>query len=360
MESYQLNLNLGLVCINTILREQKPAIFCSRTCIRRTFTVDKAKSLALQNVRDIYKMIQWNHENGIKCFRLSSDMFPHFTDPECTSYDIDFAEYDLKRAGDLANLYGHRIVMHPSQFNQIAGNDDVFAKTIADLEHHCHILNLMGIDKLNGVIIVHGGGTYGNRDQTIKKWITNFHRLPQCIKDRLVIENCESAYNIDHCLYIAKQCQIPVVYDLHHYECWKLQKLLPEQSPIEEVFPEIIASWSYGHRVDTDNVRILMHISEQASGKRMGAHSDYITVIPEFLFNLIMKYDVKVDLEIEAKMKEQAIFRLYQKYPFLNTKNGSSNQIHTLPIQNTTPKIKLKLNFKEKINNIQIIKIDIN
>ena len=337
------NLNLGLVCINTILREQKPPVFCSRTCIRRTFTIDKAKSLALQNVKDIYKMIQWNHENGIKCLRLSSDMFPHFTDPECPSYDIDFAEYDLKRAGDLANSYGHRIVMHPSQFNQIAGNDTVLAKTIADLEHHCQILNLMGIDKLNGVIIVHGGGVYGNRDETIKKWIANFQKLPQCIKDRLVIENCESAYNIDHCLYIAKACQIPVVYDLHHYECWKLQKLIPMQSSIEDIFPEIIASWSYGHRSDIINVRMLMHISEQADGKRMGAHSDYISNIPDFLFALIQRWNVKIDLEIEAKMKEQAIFRLYKKYQFLDPKHSGNTLSYEIP------KIKLKLNFKTNI-----------
>jgi len=319
-----IDMNLGLVCINTVLRAQKPPVFASRTCIRRTYTVDKAKALALQNVRDIYTMIQWNHDHGIKCFRLSSDIFPHFTDPECDHYDLHFAEHDLKRAGDLANLYNHRIVMHPSQFNQVAGNDDVFAKTIADLQHHCDILDMMGIDKLNGVIIVHGGGVYGNRDETIKKWISNFHRMPQSIRDRLVIENCESAYNIDHCLYIAKACQIPVIYDLHHYECWQLQKLLPVQSSIADVFPDIIASWSYGHRAGhQSSVRLLLHISEQADGKRIGAHSDYITTIPSFLFSLIEKYNVSIDLEIEAKMKECAIFQLYEKYPFLNPKHST-------------------------------------
>jgi hypothetical protein len=32
------------------------------------------------------------------------------------------------------------------------------------------------------------------------------------------------------------------------------------------------------------------------------------------LFNGIRDYGINIDLEIEAKMKEQAIFKLYEKY----------------------------------------------
>ena len=32
------------------------------------------------------------------------------------------------------------------------------------------------------------------------------------------------------------------------------------------------------------------------------------------------KYGIDIDIMIEAKMKEQAIFKLYTKYPFLNCK----------------------------------------
>ena len=57
-----------------------------------------------------------------------------------------------------------------------------------------------------------------------------------------------------------------------------------------------------------------MHVSEQGCGK-IGHHSDYIENIPDELFEMIKRYDINVDLEIEAKMKEQAIFKLYKKYP---------------------------------------------
>ena len=72
------HLRLCLCCINTILRKQN--IFCSRTCNRKNFTVIKAKEKALQNIRDMINMIEWNHNNHISCFRISSDIFPHLRD----------------------------------------------------------------------------------------------------------------------------------------------------------------------------------------------------------------------------------------------------------------------------------------
>tara|TARA_Y100000022_G_scaffold195406_1_gene201046 strand:- start:762 stop:983 length:222 start_codon:yes stop_codon:yes gene_type:complete len=61
------------------------------------------------------------------------------------------------------------------------------------------------------------------------------------------------------------------------------------------------------------------HVSEQGSG-RCGHHSDYIEEIPQYLLEIPEKYGVKIDIMIEAKCKELAIQKLYQKYPFLNCK----------------------------------------
>jgi UV DNA damage endonuclease len=317
--------NLGLVCINTILRERN--IFCSRTCIRKNFTVDKAMSLALQNVADIAKMLDWNFINGIKCLRLSSDIFPHFTDTETTSYTIDFARDLLAKVGALANKYGIRIVMHPSQFNQVgAVSADVFDKTVRDLAHHAEILDAMNISVAEGVMIVHGGGVYSNRVLTTERWIRQFHQMPDIVKRRLVIENCERSYNTDHVLAIARACNIPVVFDFHHYRCWDLIYAgNPEykQRSVDELFPEIIATWkSRGCN------RILMHMSEQdeTNTKRIGAHSDYIENLPDIVFTY-EDDSIIIDLEIEAKMKEQAILRLHTKYPILTKPQKLSIQL---------------------------------
>lgn len=327
-------LRLGLCCLNTVLRNQKPTIFCSRTCNRKNFTVELAQHKALQNVLDIIKLIEWNEVHNIKCLRLSSELFPHFTDPLTIPYTIDFARPFLKMAGDLANQLGHRIVMHPGQYNQVgAENPAVFKKTIQDLKHHADILDAMGIDD-NGVLIVHGGGVYKSKEKTKLRWIEQFQQLPENVKKRLVIENCERNYSTEDCLEIAQKCQIPVVFDFHHYACWSLIYGAQTQKSIDQLMPEIIQTW--GHR------RLLMHVSEQADNKKIGAHSDYIEQLPQQLFDKILQYNVAIDLEIEAKMKEQAILRLYQKYPQIFPQKTT---------QTVILKTKIPLQLKSKINN---------
>ena len=61
------------------------------------------------------------------------------------------------------------------------------------------------------------------------------------------------------------------------------------------------------------------HVSEQGSG-RTGHHSDYIEIIPQYLLEIPDKYGVEIDIMIEAKAKEAAILKLYEKYPQLNCK----------------------------------------
>ena len=299
-------LSLGLCCINTELRNQKIPIYCSRTCIRKNFSVEKAKELALSNVKDISKLIEWNKEHNIRCLRLSSDMFPHFTDKETEKYTIDFTQDELKKAGDLANELKHRIVMHPGQYNQVGAKDkNVFYKTLEDLSHHADILDSMNIDN-NGVLIVHGGGTYGDKENTIRRWIEQFDELPRNVKNRLVIENCERQYSTRDCLNISEEIKIPVVFDFHHYNCYSQIYNDINQEPIIDLLPEIIDTWK--------ERTVLMHISEQGNGK-IGHHSDYIEKLPREILTILKNNPtLHIDLEVEAKMKEQAIFKLYKKY----------------------------------------------
>jgi len=301
-------LRLGLCCINTVLRLQKPPIFCSRTCNRKNFTVESAQEKAIQNVKDISTMINWNVANNIHCLRLSSDIYPHFTDKEVDPYTIDFSIPHLKIAGDLANSVNQRILMHPGQYNQVGAKSlTVFEQTVTDLTHHATILDAMGIGK-DGVLIVHGGGTYGDKESTTRRWIEQFDDLPRIVKNRLVLENCERQYNTRDCLYIANECKIPVVFDFHHYTCFS--QIYPHviQESFVDLAPEIIDTWH--------DKRVLMHISEQGCG-RIGHHSDFIETLPDELFTVIRNNNVCIDLEIEAKKKEQAIFKLYKKYPLV-------------------------------------------
>jgi len=303
--------NLGLCCINNTLRKNN--IFNSRTCIRRTYSVKKAKKLALQNVKDLIPMIEWNNKNNIKCFRLTSNLFPHFTDNAVESYTIDFARADLKIAGDLATKYGMRILMHPGQFNQVgAMNSVVFDNTVAQLSHLAEILDAMGIDS-NGVLIIHGGGMYGDKKKTMVRWVKQFMILPEIVRRRLVLEHCERCYSLYEVLCISLTLKkrghiLPVVFDSHHFDCY--EELHPDEKSLnfQKLAPIIIRSW--GDR------RPLMHVSNQGSG-RVGHHSDFITNFPPYFFYVRDVLGVSFDVEVEAKAKEAAIFALRELEPTL-------------------------------------------
>lgn len=50
--------------------------------------------------------------------RLSSEMFPFASHGEY-GYDLEYADKELKAAGDLANKYGHRVTTHPGQVGNL-------------------------------------------------------------------------------------------------------------------------------------------------------------------------------------------------------------------------------------------------
>lgn len=299
-------IRLGLCCINTELRKKN--IFCSRTVIRSNFSVQKAKDLALKNIADIGKMAKWNHENNIHVFRISSDIFPHFTDEETEEYTLDFAIEALKEAGSLCRQYGQRITMHPGQYNQVGAKDrKVFDSTVKDLKMHADILDFMGMDN-DSVLCIHGGGVYGNKEETTQRWIKQFKELPLNAQKRLAIENCERCYSIIDCLKIADSCNIPLIFDCHHYDCFNLEK--KEDIDINDYMDKIVETWK------RREIKPLFHISEQRPNSRVGTHSDFIEKLPDYYLSFPEKYGY-LDIEIEAKMKEQAIMKLYDKYPFL-------------------------------------------
>ena len=44
--------------------------------------------------------------------------------------------------------------------------------------------------------------------------------LPENVRKRLVLENCEKNFSIEDCLEVSDKVNIPVVFDTHHFECY--------------------------------------------------------------------------------------------------------------------------------------------
>jgi len=310
------SIQLGLCCLNITLRDSKPSIYPSRKIIQRIIRekgIEELKRRIILNCQDLIKMIEWNEQNGIKVFRITSDLFPHKANPNIEDYTFDFAKDLLEDAGNLAKKYNQRITMHPGQYNVVGTPDkNSFNKTILDLSYQATVLDIMGMGN-DSVMVVHGGGIYGDKEATKKRWCEQYRDLPDNVRRRLVLENCEKCFSIQDCLDISEVISIPVVFDSHHYTCYNI--LHPEEKLENEEFyiPKILETWK------KRNIKPKFHVSEQGSGK-CGHHSDYIEILPQYMLEIPKKFGVNIDIIIEAKKKELAIFKLYKKYPNTNCK----------------------------------------
>lgn len=310
------SIQLGLCCLNIELREKKPTIFSSRRVTLKTLEekgVNNLKNKIINNLKDVLKMIQWNEDNGIKVFRLSSEIFPHYSNKKAESYTLDFAVDLLKKIGKKSKELNQRLTFHPGPYNCLGSPyDDVIEHTIRDLKYHADILDIMELDQ-NSVMVIHGGGIYKDKNKTIDRWCENYEKLPDNIKQRLVLENCEKNFSIEDCLKVSEKVNVPIVFDTHHYDCYK--KLHPDENFEEPEYyiSKILETWN------RRNIKVKFHVSEQGMGK-IGHHSDYVEILPEYLLEIPEKYGQPIDIMIEAKMKEKSIMKLYDKYPYLNCK----------------------------------------
>ena len=276
--------------------------------MRKNFNLNTAQEKALANIADLLPIFEWNAANGIHVFRLTSDLFPHYTDVELKEvrteeYNMEFARDALQHAGEAARKFKQRLSLHPGQYNQVASpREEVWEMTVIDLTYHAQILDEMGMGN-ESVICVHGGGVYGDIATTKQRWIERFHQLPDPVKRRLAIENCERCYSVVDCLEIAEACSIPLIFDCHHYECYN--QIYPDKRiDIAEYMPRVVKTWK--------NITPLFHISEQEVGSRIGTHSEFVENLPPYYLSFPSTFG-DLDIEVEAGAKEESVMHLRSK-----------------------------------------------
>ena len=294
-------MKIGYACINSTL-QTAGGITTNRGMRQKTYNekgLDYVSELALQNCRDLVTIVKWNEENGIKLFRMSSDIFPWMT-----YYDFtDLPDYNkianlLKGAGLLATKYGQRLTFHPSHFNALGSpNPIVVEKAIKELDKHSDIMDLIGLSTTHyNKINIHVGGAYGDKPTTLDRWCDSFYKLKDNTKSRLTIENDDKAnmYSVVELVEgISKRTGVPVVFDYYHHKFCTGD--LTEQEALElaaSTWPEGIVPCTH-----YSESRRKEHLDESI---RAQAHSDLIT-------GTIETYGNNIDVVVEAKHKELAV-----------------------------------------------------
>jgi UV DNA damage endonuclease len=339
MNNYYLA-NIYKACLNTYLRQSNPPVFSSRTCRIASILEhrhplkdpsqpkhaaknrpDKNKpadialgqkwieSLGLANARDIIKMVRWNHKYGIKFMRLSSEMFPFASHKEYGYKLAPFAAETLAEAGKVIGELGHRVTTHPGQFTQLGSpRKQVIDNSIRDLEYHDEMLSLLNLppqQDRDAVIILHMGGMFGSKEETLARFRENYAKLSSSIKNRLVLENDDMAWSVHDLLPICQELNIPLVLDFHHHNIvFDASKLREGTKDIMELFPVIRDTWT------RKGITQKMHYSEPTfsaiTPMQRRKHSPRVMTLPPCPNDM--------DLMIEAKDKEQAVFELMRVF----------------------------------------------
>lgn len=296
---------LGYCCINLSLADKK--ISTNRGMVKKTFLergISYASELALKNVTDLQTILNWNFENGIGMYRMSSDIFPW-----CSEYELkDLPDYEeikmgLISCGITAKSTNQRITFHPSPYGVLASDrPDVVEKAIKELSQHAEIFDLMNLDQTHFYPInIHVNTTKPNKIEAAQRFCEHFDSLPDSVKKRLVVEvdDKRSQYHaIDLFEMVHQKIGIPITFDYLHNKC------NPSELDEKSALSLCLSSWASGITPIThysDSRRIY----EDQTCKET-AHSDWI-------WGNVETYELDFDIEFEVKMKDLAVLKYINK-----------------------------------------------
>lgn len=284
-------MKIGYPCVNLSLKCTSNATFRLNS-----YTTEKLIRTIARNLNCLQKMLIFNVDHKLLFFRIGSSIIPFASHPIC---DFDWQTYfkkELKNIGQYIKNNNIRISMHPDQFILINALDKkILARSIAELQYHCDLLDIMGLDA-TAKVQIHVGGIYDDKSKSIERFIKHYRGLPVSIKKRLVIENDDHLYSVQDCLYIHKKTGIPVLFDNFHHQCFN------HGESVKDALKLCIATWR-----KKDGIAII-DFSSQQPNKRKGAHANHLNT-QQFKKFLAATKDLNFDILFEIKDKEKSALK---------------------------------------------------
>lgn len=261
-------------------------------CLIKNADEKRLHELIGGNIAALEKMVDYNIQNNIRLFRISSDIIPFASSPVCTiPWALTHGEA-LAKIGEKIRQSGMRVSMHPGQYTVLNSSSEKTQESAArELLYHAQLLNSLQADDTSKIVL-HVGGAYGDKPAALHRFCQQYHRLDSRIKARLVIENDDTIYNIQEVLELGTRLSIPVVFDnLHHYTN-------PAGDAMDEAgwIRECAKTWR------KQDGRQKIHYSQQDPCKKPGAHAKSIAIDAFMQFYKSLGED-KPDIMLEVKDK---------------------------------------------------------
>ena len=299
-----MNIRLGYACISKTLN-----ITSSHTITYTNYELlnnkeEKLKEITNKNLKNLEEILKYNIKNNIHFYRMSSKIIPLATHPKVKINILELYKEKLKYIGHIINENNLRVDIHLDEYCVLnSTNPNIVNSTINIIKFYKNMLKTMNI---KSYMILHVGSSAFGIEKSITRFINNFKKLDEESKNMIILENDDKIFKIEDVLKICKKLNIPMVLDYHHYKCNRIDSL-------EEHIKEIIDTWK--------NETPKMHLSSKKNNKEFRSHHDYIN-IEDFieLSNILKKQNKNIDIMIEAKQKDMALFKLIRELKYKDYK----------------------------------------
>lgn len=293
-----MRIRLGYACITkTIDKKFKTVNFTNFND-----DYDKLNSVIKYNLDTLYEILLYNSRNNIHFYRITSNLFPLIDHPGIDKSKIYKFENEFRKIKKIIKASNMRVDMHASEYVVINSvKKEVIEKSIITLEEMYCILKKITEKPL---IVLHIGSNAFGKKLSLIRFKNNFKILSKKLRESIAIENDDKVFNIDDAIELSKSLNVPIVFDYHHHIC--------NHNNLKIDFDSIFSSW---------NDIPKMHISSPRSNKKaeFRSHHDFIDV-SDFveLCSKLKRENKDVDIMIEAKEKDNALFKLVRELKYLN------------------------------------------
>jgi UV DNA damage endonuclease len=282
-------MRIGYPCINRTID-----CTANSTFRLKSYSETRLKDSIKNNLTCLRKILQFNLERKLLFFRISSDLVPFASHPINRFNWQKYFQEDFELIGEFIIKNRMRISMHPDQFTLINSlKEEIFERSKKELKYHVEILDLMKLDT-SAKVQIHVGGVYGDKKGSIGRFVTRFNELDGLIVRRLVIENDDKLYDLNDCVKINEQIQIPILLDIFHH---RLNNSSNQSN--QECFELAVKTW----REKRDGIPMVDYSSQKIDGSPR-QHAETIDIED---FDLFLKqtkpFDFDVMLEIKDKEK---------------------------------------------------------
>jgi UV DNA damage endonuclease len=297
-------IRLGYVAMSMKLQNASPSktmTFAQFQKIEdREAAIRKLERIALLNLQNTLRILKHNVASDVHFYRLTSRLIPLANHEVLLEWNyMKPLKGQLREIGDYAKKHKIRVDFHPDHFVLINSmQKHILKNSINTLKLHYLLLKAMGINPAHRCVM-HVGGNYKETENSLERFVENWMVIPRPIQQMIMLENDDTSFTLEDTLYLCEKLNIPLVFDYHHH-------LAHHQNENWEIhWNRVVDTWRHSP------LPIKMHISSPKSDKAFRHHSDFIDIDMFFKFLSVIKGSIpQLDCMIEAKMKDEALFKL--------------------------------------------------